>query len=229
MTKKNYSVVIPAAGIGQRMAADCPKQYLKILGQPMLSYSVKPFLSLDCIHQIVIALSADDHWFKTLELANHPKVKTVIGGADRVHSVMAALETIAPDDWVLVHDAARPCLSQRELVAIIEAAERDQGAILACPVRDTMKRSNAQRVIETTINRDYLWHAQTPQSFACQILLNNIRGALKAGVNMTDEASAMEWAGYPVELIPGSHDNIKVTHPEDLSLAEFLISRQQRS
>lgn len=229
MIKQKYSVVIPAAGIGQRMGAECPKQYLPLMGQSILTHSIGLFLTLDCIEQVIIALHPADHWFEALPVAEHPKLVTVEGGVDRVHSVLAALEKVPQEQWVLVHDAARPCLTQNDLLRVIEMAERGKGCILASPVRDTMKRGNLAGQIEQTVSREQLWHAQTPQCFCCGRLKDNIRGALEAGVVVTDEASAMEWANDPVQLIAGRHDNIKITHPEDLPLAEFIMSQQQRS
>ncbi|MFM2485770.1 2-C-methyl-D-erythritol 4-phosphate cytidylyltransferase [Celerinatantimonas yamalensis] len=228
MIKQRFSAVIPAAGIGQRMAADSPKQYLPINGKAILSYSVELFLDEPSIAQVVIALHPDDHWFNQLAISKHPKVTTVIGGAERVDSVLAALAQLSDDDWVLVHDAARPCLTPTDLHKLLTLAQKGESAILACPVRDTMKWAGATGLIEHTVDRRALWHAMTPQSFNCGLLRQVLKDAVNANVHVTDEASAMEWAGFAVRLVRGRYDNLKVTHPEDLPLAEFLIARQTR-
>ncbi|CAG9295976.1 2-C-methyl-D-erythritol 4-phosphate cytidylyltransferase [Celerinatantimonas diazotrophica] len=224
----SFTAVIPAAGIGQRMACDYPKQYLPINGQAMLSHSARLFIEHPAIERVVIALHPQDHWFAGLQIANHSKISTVIGGEQRVDSVLAALDVIDSTHWVLVHDAARPCLVKDDLDKLIARAELNQCAILASPVRDTMKCAMANHVIDHTVDRSRLWHAMTPQSFPCDKLRRVLRDALIGGVNVTDEASAMEWAGETVHLVVGRQDNLKVTHPEDLALAEFILARQKR-
>jgi 2-C-methyl-D-erythritol 4-phosphate cytidylyltransferase len=229
MSKKNrYVAVLPAAGIGQRMASPIPKQYLPLAGATVIEHSAYLLLAHRAIDALVIALHPDDQWFKTLPLARHPKVTTVIGGSERADSVLAALDTLDESDWVLVHDAARPCLSSVDLDKVIALAQQGEGGILAAAVRDTMKRSDDGERISQTICRENLWHALTPQSFSCAALRLNLRGALKAGATVTDEASAMEWGGQVPLLIEGQSSNIKVTRPEDLELAEFFLSKQQR-
>lgn len=223
----SFTAVIPAAGIGQRMACDYPKQYLPINGQAMLSHSVRLFLEHPAIERVVVALNCQDQWFSGLEIANHSKISTVIGGEQRVDSVLAALDVIDSNQWVLVHDAARPCLVKDDLDKLITLAKSNQCAILASPVRDTMKRA-VSGIIDHTVDRNELWHAMTPQSFPCGKLRQVLREALIAGVNVTDEASAMEWAGEAVHLVTARQDNLKVTHPEDLALAEFILARQKR-
>ncbi|CAG9000509.1 MAG: 2-C-methyl-D-erythritol 4-phosphate cytidylyltransferase [Candidatus Celerinatantimonas neptuna] len=223
----NFSAIIPAAGIGQRMGAGCPKQYLSLLGQAMLCHSIQPFLDESLIHQVVIALHPDDHWFTQLPIASHPKVVTVLGGKERVDSVLAALTQVPEQDWVLVHDAARPCLTRCDLTSLLKMAESGHGAILASPVRDTMKRSDLSGHILKTVDREQLWHAQTPQCFPSFDLRQNLIAALESGLHVTDEASAMEWAGYPVQIIQCGCHNLKVTHLEDLSVAEFFITKNR--
>lgn len=223
----NFSAIIPAAGIGQRMGADCPKQYLPLLGQAMLCHSIQPFLDESRIHQVVIALDPDDHWFSQLPIANHPKVITVPGGKERADSVLAALTQVPDQYWVLVHDAARPCLTRRDLTSLLDTVHSGQGAILASPVRDTMKRSDLSGHILNTVDREQLWHAQTPQCFPSFDLRKNLIAAMGAGVHVTDEASAMEWAGYQVQLVSCGSHNLKVTHPEDLSVAEFFLTQNR--
>lgn len=227
MINKKFTAVIPAAGIGQRMGSDSPKQYLPILGEAMLCHSIRLFLQDSRIEQVVIALHPHDHWFAQLPIAQHEKITTVTGGNERVDSVIAALANVPDDHWIFVHDAARPCLTVDDFNQLMGLAQQGQSGILACPVRDTMKCVNAQGVIEQTVDRSGLWHALTPQSFPCQLLRDVLTRAVQANQVITDEASAMEWAHVPVQIVSGRFDNLKVTHQEDLALAEYLLTRQR--
>ncbi len=222
----NIVAIVPAAGIGSRMGANKPKQYLPLLGQSILAHTLDRLLLHPQITQVIVALHPEDEHFQTLPQAQHPKLITVIGGAERADSVLAALE-IAPDNaWALVHDAARPCLSAADIDKLLAArVEFPQGAILAMPVRDTMKRANDKGEISATVSRENLWHALTPQLFPTALLKLNLSEALVAGALVTDEASAMEWAGMTPGLVLGRADNIKVTHPDDLELAELFLMR----
>lgn len=211
------------------MAADIPKQYLPLAGATVIEHSLRCLLDDPRIDAVILALHPDDTWFKELALSNHPKVSTVVGGLQRADSVLAALDTLDDSDWVLVHDAARPCLHPDDLGRIIHMALHGEGGILASPVCDTIKRAGSDGSINETVCRENLWRAQTPQSFSCGALRNNLRNALAAGVAVTDEASAMEWAGDAPKIIEGRSDNIKITRSEDLALAEFFISHRQES
>lgn len=223
------AAIVPAAGHGSRMGSPLAKQYLPLAGQTMLEHSLSALLRCPAIERIVVALAADDRHFQQLALAKEPRITTVIGGAERADSVLAALDALALEhfDWVLVHDAARPCLSQQDLARLIQQClHSGQGGLLAAPVRDTMKRAQIDGSgVAMTVARDQLWHALTPQLFPLAALRAASRGALAAGVTVTDEASAMEWAGHPVQLIQGSRWNIKVTDPDDLPLAAWLLSQ----
>ncbi|WP_372871758.1 2-C-methyl-D-erythritol 4-phosphate cytidylyltransferase [Shewanella sp.] len=225
--------IVPAAGIGRRMGATIPKQYLPLLGKPILAHTLDALLSHPSVVRVIVALSADDIWFDSLDAAHHPKLTRVLGGKERADSVLAALNVIADDSkaLALVHDAARPCLTHSDIDALLSSCDRfPQGAILAMPVRDTMKRAAKDGCIDTTVCRDALWHALTPQLFPAASLKLNLKQALEAGVAVTDEASAMEWAGVHPGLVSGRADNIKVTHPDDLQLAGlFLQAQQQRN
>ncbi|KFZ38238.1 2-C-methyl-D-erythritol 4-phosphate cytidylyltransferase [Shewanella mangrovi] len=221
--------VVPAAGIGSRMKAECPKQYLPLADSCILAVTLDVLLSHPAIDEVFVALNADDQFFAQLPQAQHPKLHQVIGGAERVDSVIAALKQI--DDavsWALVHDAARPCLTHADIDKLLASREQyPQGAILAAPVRDTMKRARKDGCIDTTVPRDALWHALTPQFFPTATLLPALEQAVQAGVNVTDEASAMEWAGVAPGLVSGRADNIKVTHPDDLPLAALYLAHHR--
>lgn len=225
--RKQYTALLPAAGIGSRMQAGIPKQYLSLGDKTILQTTLESFLCHPLIKQVVLVLHPNDSWFQTLSISQADKVLCVIGGEQRADSVLAGLANLPEDEWVLVHDAARPCISQRDISKLIAEVElKQQGAILAYPVKDTMKRANAQQQIVKTVAREQLWHALTPQMFQAGALRNNINGALNQGEDVTDEASAMEWAGYTVNLVAGRGDNIKVTNPEDLALAQWYLSQQ---
>jgi len=224
MAPVSFSAVIPAAGIGQRVGADIPKQYLKILGKTIIEHSLAPFLSHPDIHRVVVSIAQNDQWFNTLPVAKHPKLIVVEGGKERVDSVLSALQVLPLNDYVLVHDAARPCIQTTDINKLLEhALKQDSGAILASRVRDTMKRSDAEQRITKTVERKDLWHALTPQLFNNQQLINAITGVTAQHL-ITDEASAMEMHGADVVIVEGRSDNLKVTTAEDLLLAEFYLS-----
>ncbi|CAH7115117.1 2-C-methyl-D-erythritol 4-phosphate cytidylyltransferase [Vibrio sp. 070316B] len=222
--------VVPAAGVGSRMKADRPKQYLKINGKTILEHTVEKLLAHPQVSQIVVAISDDDPYYPELPLTQNPQVIRVAGGSERADSVLSALDYIEKQqlgDWVMVHDAARPCVQLSDIDKLMSTAmSHDVGAILAAPVRDTMKRG-AQGQIEHTVERADLWHALTPQMFRAEPLWNVLSEALKQGVSITDEASAFEWKGFSPALVAGRSDNFKITQPEDLALAEFYLSQNK--
>ncbi len=226
------AVVIPAAGIGQRMQADRPKQYLQLLGKTILEHTVGRLLQIPELGGIWLALSADDPYFATTSLPGIATVKRVLGGAERANSVLNALHSIdaAEFPWVLVHDAARPLVQLTDVDNLIQQClSQNCGGILATLVRDTMKRGDGaalQAKVDHTVARQQLWHALTPQLFPTALLRDCLSNALAAGAAITDEASALEWAGHPVLLVAGRADNIKITQPEDLALARFYLEQQ---
>lgn len=231
MNEFNRWVVVPAAGVGRRMGAQVPKQYLDLNGRPVIDHAIERVLLHPAIDGVYVAVSADDGWWQDTEFADHPDLVRVPGGAERCHSVLNALDALAtrgdPNDWVLVHDAARPCVRRRDIDRLVRAAEgHPVGAVLGVPVRDTMKRTDADACIVATIDRSNLWHAFTPQMFRLQLLRDSLRAAIAAGVLVTDEASALEWAGHVPIMVEGRPDNIKITHPDDLALAGFYLERQ---
>lgn len=228
---KSIIAVVPAAGVGSRMQADRPKQYLKLLDKTVLEHTVSKLLAHPKVSKVVVAVSEDDPYFSTLALANHPQVIRVNGGKERADSVLSALNYICKhevSEWVLVHDAARPCFTEQDVTRLIECAENHSvGAILAAPVRDTMKRSDEQQNIDYTVERSNLWHALTPQMFRTQPLREALIDGLASKANITDEASAFERLNLSPALVNGRADNIKITQPEDLALAEFYLSRNK--
>ncbi|MFC3396522.1 2-C-methyl-D-erythritol 4-phosphate cytidylyltransferase [Brenneria rubrifaciens] len=216
--------VLPAAGNGSRMQSDRPKQYLTIGHKTILEHAVSALLANPRVQRAIIAISPGDLLFHTLPVARNPRVSVVIGGKQRADSVLAGLQDVADNEWVLVHDAARPCLHQDDLARLLRlVGHSEAGGILAAPVRDTMKRS-AGPLIEHTVDRCDLWHALTPQLFPSALLKTCLRRALNDGVTVTDEASALEYCGYHPQIVSGRADNIKVTRPEDLALAEFYLT-----
>lgn len=220
--------VVPAAGRGARAGGDAPKQYQPLLGRPMVEHTLRALASHPRIHGLVVALATDDpHWPGWSELEGKPVI-AVVGGAERADSVLAGLDAlppqVAPDADVLVHDAARPCIEHRDIDALLDA-DAPHGALLAVPVADTLKRADAHRRVAATVPRDGLWRALTPQRFPRGALANALRAARDAGILVTDEAMAMERAGFHPRLVEGAADNIKVTTPRDFALAEFLLRR----
>ncbi|GEA52387.1 2-C-methyl-D-erythritol 4-phosphate cytidylyltransferase [Vibrio inusitatus NBRC 102082] len=196
-------------------------------GKTILEHTVAKLLSHPAISEVVIAVSAEDEYFSETTIANHPLVTRVAGGKERCDSVLNALDYLKQQgyqDWVLVHDAARPNVSHEDISALIEQGGKHQvGAILAAKVRDTMKRSSQTKEIESTVDRIDLWHALTPQMFRCCSLQQALQSALNNHSQVTDEASCMELIGLSPLLVEGRADNLKITQPEDLALAEFYL------
>jgi|TARA_B110000116_G_C16777269_1_gene556387 2-C-methyl-D-erythritol 4-phosphate cytidylyltransferase len=224
--------IVPAAGVGSRMGAECPKQYLPLAGQTIIEKTFERLLALPIIERLVVAVNPlDDRW-QDMALAQHQKVVAVAGGKERADSVLNGLLSLQPfaaaTDWVLVHDAARPCVDIGAVKNLLrECHGSNVGGILGVPVSDTIKRVNADSVIAQTIDRSSLWQAQTPQLFRYGVLLQALQRSLAAGYVVTDEASAVEFMGLAAIMVAGSSDNIKITRPEDLPLAEMIIKRQE--
>lgn len=226
----SIAVVIPAAGIGARMRSAQPKQYIEVNGKTILEHTLERLLQHNAVQSIVVAISPDDTTFHSLSCASHPKVTSVIGGKTRAESVLAGLNSINCQEfpWVLVHDAARPNIKHADLnslltyCATLEVEQLQAGAILASKVRDTIKHGTTE--ISHTVPREYLWNALTPQCCRTQWLTSALNEAVLHGHAITDEASALEEAGYKVGLVAGDPWNIKVTQPEDLALIRLLLS-----
>lgn len=222
--------VIPAAGAGSRFAGDIPKQYLLLEGKTVLEHSAGALLALRDLQQLIIAVHPDDGRARLLPLLQDSRVCFVQGGAERADSVRLALDALAgkaaADDWVLVHDAARPCLRHAELLVLLEKLASDPvGGILAVPAIDTLKQVSGDAGVRT-LDRSMIWQAQTPQLFRYGMLHSALRHARERGVTVTDEASAVEAEGMPVRVVEGSRSNIKITYPDDLALARFFLQQE---
>lgn len=227
-----FWAVIPAAGVGARMAADRPKQYLMLGGITILEHSLNCFLGHPSLLGVVVSLATDDPFWPSLACASDPRLQRAAGGRERADSVLSALlhlhaQGAADDDWVLVHDAARPNLGRDDLDKLLSMLADDPvGGLLAVPARDTLKRANAMGRVSETVDRSTIWQAYTPQMFRLGALHRALADSLVAEVAITDEASAIEWAGQAPRLVEGRSDNIKVTRPEDLEWLRQRWSRQ---
>lgn len=229
-----YWAIVPAAGSGRRMAADVPKQYLNLDGITVLEHTLNTLLACTALEGILLVLSADDrYWAGIQPRFAGTRLQCVRGGEQRCHSVLNAIKHLAAHadtrDWVLVHDAARPCLRVEDITGLIsELAADAHGGLLGVPVSDTMKCADAEGRITETVDRQGLWHAQTPQMFRLGMLHAALEGALANDIMVTDEAAAMELAGYRPRLVEGHADNIKITVPSDLALAEYYLQQRQQ-
>ena len=228
-----YWSVVPCAGIGLRMDAQMPKQYLKIANKTLIEHTLNTLLKFSSFKKIVVVVSEEDTCWKTLEILRHPNVIVTIGGEERFHSVLNGLEVllrntdIADNDWVVVHDAVRPCLRLSDFHKLVaRVIDYDVGGLLGVPVTDTLKRTINQDAVVETLKRNTLWHALTPQMFRFCILMDSMKQALEDRVVITDESSAVEYAGYQPVIVEGHNDNIKVTGVGDLQLASFYIAQQ---
>ena len=222
--------IIPAAGSGSRFSKTELKQYQIIQGQTVLEHTVARLNQLP-LTGYVLATSEKDDVAQTLAFSNIEKAHFCLGGQERVQSVLNALEYLSSiaseEDWVFVHDAARPCVSLDCLENLVNTAiEQNQAAILAIPVRDTLKRVVVGTEIQATVDRSTLWQAQTPQIAQLGILKKAIQQALVDSATITDEASALEHIGEKVSVVAGRSDNIKITYAEDLDLAKLILSAQ---
>lgn len=222
--------VLVAAGSGQRMGADIPKQYLKIGGKTLLEHSLGLLDRARSVTGIVLVVAADDRYWHDLKLTASVPVITVNGGKERAYSVIAGLEALGDkcmrEDWVLVHDAARVCVSPEDIDRILDhLLDHQCGGLLAVPVRDTLKLSEKGEAV-STVDRKPLWQAQTPQVFRYGLLLDALKDASDSQVVVTDESMAMERMGHRPLLIEGRADNIKITVPEDLELADFILNQK---
>lgn len=225
-----YWAVIPAAGIGQRMGQSIPKQYLSLHNKPIIQYSLETLVTHPLVHHAVVALHENDTYWQRLDLPFQDKITTVVGGDERSDSVFNALNEISAnacdEDWVLVHDAVRPCLHRSDLDRLINSLrDHPVGGLLGAQLVDTMKKTNAQGDIISTLSRDSLWRAFTPQLFRFNKLMRALQTASRNQQHITDEAVAIELIGESPRMIAGREDNIKITRPEDLSLAASLLSR----
>ncbi len=220
--------VLPAAGVGRRMGSEMPKQYLPLLGRPILRWTLDRLLGHPAIHAGVVALSPSDPHWESLGYRHAKPLFRVDGGAERSDSVHAALSFLlahaGADDWVMVHDAVRPCVTHWELDRLIEAVIGiPDGGLLAIPVRDTLKHQDTNGRVRSTANRAGLWHALTPQLFPLHRLHAALTRVVAQGTFVTDESQAMESAGYQPLLVEGQATNLKITRRADLALAEAIL------
>jgi len=227
MKKIRAAAIIPAAGSGTRMYADRPKQYLHLSGKPILVHAIQPFTRSPFIDQIVVVVPAEKISETKAILQQYkvitPLVSVVEGGRRRQDSVRAGLEALRGDiEIVLVHDGARPLLSEKLISDCFEQTVTSGAAIAAVPVKDTLKRADSELLVTDTVDRNSLWQAQTPQGARKELLLRAFEENL--GEDVTDEASLLERAGIPVQLVVGEENNIKITRPEDLELAQSLMN-----
>lgn len=231
-TQKIWAVV-PAAGSGKRLSAERPKQYFSIVNKTILEHTLERLLSHKAVAGVSLAISPSDGYWDSIKFKTDKELVVAVGGRERCHSVLNALDALQRladhNDWVLVHDAARPCVRLQDIDKLInELHDHPVGGILAVPVHDTIKRSNMAAEIVGTVDRRQLWQAQTPQMFRFNSLRTALQMALEDGFVVTDEASAMEHMGLQPRLVEGHADNIKVTRLEDLQLAEFYLLKTQR-
>ena len=226
-------VVVPAAGRGTRFGSPLPKQYLQVAGQPLIAHTLAALLSHPMVDGALVAISTNDADWPGWTAFQEKPVLTCVGGDTRAQSVLAALEAlpavVKADDFVLVHDAARPNLRGEDLQQLLGRGRADPvGAILAAPVRDTLKRAGDDGGIDGSEPRQHLWRAMTPQLFRRFQLTRALQEAGKAGVEVTDESMAMELQGLRPLLIEGNEDNLKVTTPADLARFQFILSQRGR-
>lgn len=227
---------MPAAGSGRRFGGDTAKQYLQLAGARVIEHALAPFLADAACAGIVVAVDAADATFGTLAAARDARVRRVAGGARRCDSVRQALAAVAAgdDEWVLVHDAARPCIARADVQRLLdEVAAEPAGGLLAVPLSDTLKRATPAGAdgpprVARTPSREGLWRALTPQMFRLGVLRAALDAAQAAGREPTDEAQAVEWQGFAPRLVAGDPGNIKITSPPDLALAGAWLAREHR-
>lgn len=224
-------VVVPAAGRGARFGGEIPKQYLEVDGQPLIGHTLRALCAHGGIDGAIVVLAQDDTRWPGWSTIGDKPIVTCVGGSERADSVLAGLaalpDSVRPDEFVLVHDAARPNVQSEDLDRLLEFGRNDPvGAILAAPVRDTLKRAGDDGGIDGTESRELLWRAFTPQLFRRLQLTRAMEAAREAGISVTDEAMAMERQGLRPLLIEGREDNLKVTTEADLALFEFLLTRR---
>ncbi|WP_028585916.1 2-C-methyl-D-erythritol 4-phosphate cytidylyltransferase [Desulfogranum mediterraneum] len=232
-TTLRTGVIIPAAGSGTRMGGPTPKQLLLLAGKPVLAHTCAAFLAIPAIEQLVIAVHPD-HAATTRELLlpnlsreHHPRIRFTPGGASRQDSVQAGLTALDPEiELILVHDAARPLIDRETILRTIQGAAEHGAVIAAIPVKDTLKQAAPDQIIQATVDRSHLWQAQTPQAARRALLQEAMDHAARSGFQGTDEASLLEHHGLAVRLVEGNEQNLKITRPGDLQLAQHLLSQR---
>ena len=226
--------VVPAAGVGSRMQSDIPKQYIDLRGKPILEHTLEHLLKVDLIEELVLVVAVEDDRWQGLPATENERIMLAHGGEERFNSVLNGLHALAAmasdDDWVLVHDVARPLVRKDDVEKLIQACtEKNCGGILAIPVSDTLKKSDENNLVYSTVDRNNVWSALTPQLFHFGKLKTALENCIGQKLEITDEASAIEFAGEEVILVQGSRLNIKITEPEDLLLAEAILEKESGS
>ncbi|ELU03041.1 hypothetical protein CAPTEDRAFT_91532 [Capitella teleta] len=233
MNKVRYWAVVPAAGVGRRMNIDIPKQYLEIKGKPLIEHTLERLLDFPQLEKIVVVLDREDEYHQSIELLRNARIQLAEGGDERYHSVLNGLKVLLdmadPNDWVLVHDVARPCIRRSDLDWLVnQLHEHPVGGLLGSPVTDTIKKAGSDDVVSETVDRQGLWHAMTPQMFRLGMLHDAMAKAIVDKMPVTDEASAIEYSGKQPVMVEGHADNIKVTRGTDLALASLYIEQQSK-
>lgn len=229
LNSSGYCAIVPAAGIGKRMQAEVPKQYLKLGELTVLEHSLKKLCSCDYVEKIIVAIAPKDNYWQHLSLSKHPKVTTVLGGDERCHSVFNALQAIKSSgfEWILVHDAVRPCVTVADINKLVQQLQQHPvGGLLGVPVRDTLKQVDEKSNVVKTLERSQLWHALTPQLFRYKVLEQALNRCQQDNYLATDEAAAIEYLGLQPQMVQGSATNIKITLPEELDLAEWYLQTE---
>nr|VFJ58283.1 MAG: 2-C-methyl-D-erythritol 4-phosphate cytidylyltransferase [Candidatus Kentron sp. FW] len=231
----NLWAIVPAAGIGRRMETSIPKQYLPLNGRPVLEHTLLRLASHPNLRAIVVAIAPHDQWWPTLNPDTGLPILSVPGGDERCHSVLNGLDRLSrdpeigarQDDWVLVHDAVRPCVRNTDIQHLVtRLSDHPVGGLLGIPVRDTIKHAGPGGDIIKTVDRQGLWHALTPQLFRLGKLSQALTHCIGRGILVTDEAQAMELNHHSPRMVEGHGDNIKITRPHDLALAERYLKNQ---
>ncbi len=233
MSDRSMWAIVPAAGIGTRMQADRPKQYLDLEGKMVVEHTLQRLADHPQIEGIIVAVAENDPWWSQVTVNTDRPIHLVDGGTERAHSVLNALTALAKitddDPWVLVHDAVRPCLRHQDIDQMLDTLrDHPVGGILGIPVTDTVKRTSADHQIIDTVERQGLWRASTPQMFRLNTLKNVLQMAKEKQLTVTDEASAIELAGLAAMMVEGHADNIKITVPQDLALASLFLKQQRQ-
>ena len=227
-TKNNIWAIVPAAGVGARMEADRPKQYLKIGNKTILEHTLEKLFQLPDLAGLIVCIAQQDEYWQTLNVTHKKLLQTVDGGETRAHSVLNGIRYLSgvakDEDWVMVHDAARPVVSLLALLRLQEELkDHDVGGLLAVPVNDTVKLASENQTVQRTLDRSQLWYAQTPQMFKVGVLRQALEQALQKELSITDEASAIEFMGLKPKLVKGEVSNIKVTTAADMALVNMFI------
>jgi len=227
----SFHALVPAAGTGSRMGGEIPKQYLPLLGRPVIAHTLDALLAVPRLASVCVVLSIEDGWWERFDWPQDARLKVLrTGGATRAASVAQGLAVLAKEasaeDWVLVHDAARACLAATQVETMLDLLRDDPvGGLLAMPVADTLKRGDPDGRVADTISRAGLWQAQTPQMFR----IGPLAEALRANPDVTDEAGAIEAAGLAPRLVESGGANFKITYPQDLALAASILASRKES